>query len=155
MKDVIIGFDPGGSTGYCVAYPDSSVLGFQVVRCNVIQWNDRTPAIRALLSHYRPSTIVVEDFKLYRNKAKDMVGKTIQSSEVIGIIHTYLYEFALPPMILRMASTISRTEIPHAHLSAIPNLSAEQREHAMDAYKHVRHHIVSQRAAAARKRAPK
>lgn len=152
MKDAIIGFDPGGTTGYCVAYPvPGSILGFDVVRCNVIQWNDRIPAIRAILNHYLPKVILVEDFVLYASKAKDMVGKRMQSAEVIGIIRTYLYELSLPDPQMRMASTISRTEIPRAHLSVIPSLSAEQKEHAMDSYKHVRHYIVSQRVAAARK----
>lgn len=150
MGKIIMGFDPGGSTGYCVAETDESLLGFTVKRCNVIAWNDRIPAIRALLGHYRPDVLIVEDFALYKNKAKDMVGKRMQSSEVIGTVTTYAYEFGLKPPLLPMASTIARVEIPRDHLKFIPNLSAEQKEHAMDAYKHVRHHIVMLRAASVR-----
>lgn len=146
-NDIIMGFDPGGSTGYCVGQMDpNEVLGFKVLRCNVIQWEDRKPAIKALLNHFRPRVCIVEDFVLYATKAKDQVGKRFPSVIVIGIIETYLYELGLNEMILRLASTISRTEIPKAHEPFIPQLSAEQCEHAMDAYKHVRHHIVAQKA---------
>ena len=147
--NIIIGFDPGGSTGYCVAKVDpNEVLGFKVLRCQVILWNDHIPAIKALLRHYQPITTIVEDFVLYKAKAKDQVGKRFPSVFVTGIIAAYLFEYGLPEMHLRLASTISRTEIPKAHLQHIPQLSADMREHAMDAYKHVRHHIVSQRVAA-------
>ena len=148
MTKIIAGFDPGGSTGYCFGQLDESRLGFTVKRCNVIAWKDRIPAIRALLGHFRPDIIIVEDFALYASKAKDMVGKRMQSSEVIGIIGTYIYEFGLPDMRLMMASSISRTEVPADHLKFLPNLVAVQKEHAMDAYKHVRHYVVSQRSAA-------
>lgn len=155
IGNIIMGFDPGGSTGYCVGMVDESVLGFTPKKCNVIAWDNRLPAIRALLGHYRPNICIVEDFVVYKDKAKSLVGKRIPSAVVIGIIETYLYELNLPAMHLLMASTISRTEIPTGHLKFIPKLVAEQKEHAMDAYKHVRHFVVAQRSAAAIKEAQK
>lgn len=147
-KSIIMGFDPGGTTGYCVGRIDNTLtLGFEVVRCNVIQWDDRIPAVKALLHHYRPSLCIVEDFVLYASKAKDQIGKRFPSVLVIGILEAYLHELSLNPMVLRLASTISRTEIPKAHQSSIPQLDAVTREHAMDAYKHIRHYLVAQKAA--------
>lgn len=146
-NDIVAGFDPGGSTGYCFArIDDSKELGFVILRCNVIQWEDRIPAIKALLSHFKPVMTIVEDFVLYKDKAKSMVGKRFLSSMVIGVIETCAYELHIPGPKYMMTSSISRTSIPTAHMALMPALDAEQKEHCMDAYKHVRYHIVCELA---------
>lgn len=139
----IVSFDPGETTGFCEALVNPHDDGkFQVVKSAKIAWGDRfwvNQLLAGVDEAPPPDTIVVESFHLYAHKAKDMIGNSFKSSEMIGIISTYAHiQGLLERMVFQPASCMTRVQILPEHA---PHLL--ESEHARDAYRHLRYYIVT------------
>jgi hypothetical protein len=137
----IVSFDPGERTGFCEALV-SKDDGIQIVKTCMIVWSERFTVGRRLQGTMEaplPDAIVVEAFALYSFRAKQQVGSTFPSAQVIGIIETYAYQLGvLDKVHFQMASMISRVRILPEHATLIGRT-----EHERDAYKHLRYYVVT------------
>ena len=145
----ISGWDPGGTTGYFIGTVDlTSNTGFQVLESGIIPWAVRFSRIRSLLDRYRPSTSVVESFRLYKEKAQDQIGSEFPSSQVIGIIGAYCFMSGLAQPVFQPAAVIAGRPpvlVLPEHVNALYKGLAIEMEHSNDAYKHARYWIEQQR----------
>lgn len=146
---IVSGWDPGGTTGYFIGELDSGApAGFQVLESGIIQWHYRFSRIRLLLDRYRPSTSIVESFRLYRDKAQDQIGSTFPSAQVIGIIEAYCFMVGIAMPIYQPAATIAGKPpvlVLPIHTNLLYMGTKDMMEHSNDAYKHVRYWVEQHR----------
>lgn len=144
--DYILGFDPGGTTGFaCIRY-----LGvfdcFFLEESSQYIWERRCIDTRLLVNKYARLArekkanfyIVCENFKIYRDKAQDQVGSEVPSARVIGALEMvvsmlYPVPYGEQGIIFHMASEIQRVQIRDEHTALVGTS-----EHRKDAYKHAR-----------------
>lgn len=139
-RGIVMSWDPGGTTGVCVAEWSPRIQGtFRVIYNSVVLWPSRLARIRELIDEYVPETTVVESFKLYEHKAQDQIGSNFPSSQVIGIIEAYLYMTGLNLPVYQSASLICGK--PPVLILAEHNALLHHSEHGRDAYKHARYWI--------------
>lgn len=146
----IIAFDPGRTTGLVVAYYYNDGH-FEIVRADEIRWRDRFEKTKKIVyeyaynmvdTHSRACAIIIEDFKLRKDKAIEQAGDDMPSSQVIGIIEAYADLYGSLHLIKKqMPSVTSRVAILDRHVQLLGSS-----EHMKDAYKHIRYFIVSQLA---------
>lgn len=142
-REVIMAWDPGGTTGVCAAVPaPDQPSGFLIIESTIVLWNNRFSRIRDLIDLYRPTHTVVEDFTLYKHKANDQIGSRFPSSQVIGIIEAYLYMIGCAMPSYQKAFQISGKPPVLILPEHLPLLTAS--EHARDAYRHLRYWFVAQ-----------
>lgn len=143
MPKIVIGWDPGRTTGVCAAMADRDrPSGFRVLESTIVEWPNRFSRIRGLIELYRPTTTIIERFVLYKHAAKDQVGSEFPSSQVIGIIEAYLFMTGLAMPIYQGAYQIAGkppVQILEEHAGILGHT-----EHHKDAYKHVRYWFVQQ-----------
>jgi hypothetical protein len=136
VNDMIVGFDPGVTTGVCVVQYLGGLDAFALTSVAEIPWSARFSAVQAVLAH--ADHIVVESFRLYASRAQDQINNSFPSAQVIGIIDTWAWMYNKYEKIVEQpASDIGRTVVLPQHLAAIGTGS----EHKKDAYKHVRRFI--------------
>lgn len=148
IKRIIMGWDPGETTGVCVAEWNQLETSFKVIYSSLVTWPTRLPRIRELIEAYQPTNTVVESFRLYESKARDQIGNDFPSVQVIGIIEAYLYMTGLQLPTYQSASTISGrppVQILPEHQGLLYLGTAAMMEHSNDAYKHMRYWIEHQR----------
>lgn len=145
----VMAWDPGGTTGVCVGAADPTApAGFQVVFSEIVPWATRFSKIRAYIDRFRPEHTIVEAFRLYRHKVQDQVGSTFPSAQVIGIIEAYLFMSGCAMPSYQGAYIIAGKPPVQVLAEHAPDLwkgSAIDREHALDAYKHLRYWFEQQR----------
>lgn len=147
MSNVICAWDPGGTTGFCAGILDpQQPSGFRILESAIVPWPNRFSRIRGLIDLYRPHTTIVEPFVLYKHKAKDQIGSKFPSSQVIGIIEAYLYMTGCAMPIYQGAFLIAGKPpvqvLPEHEGQLWLEGSVDLREHARDAYKHLRYWVV-------------
>lgn len=141
MNKIVIAFDPGGTTGYCVGEYHTEVIGLFAVReSGAIGWSSVCSRIYELLSAWRPAVIVTERFVLYKHKASDQIGSDFPSSQVIGIIKAYSSSLGLPAQIFQNASVANGK--PQVRILPEHEPLLQTSEHARDAYRHLRYWIT-------------
>ena len=142
MTDIVLGLEPGLTTGYAAITLDDGNAS-KLVKFGEIKWDDRFQVGNLLKDlGVAPSglaAIAVENFVLYAGKAKDQIGNTFPSAQMIGIIHTYCREFNLMHITtLQMASSRKRVQIePHVK-QAFKDAGHGSSQHVIDAYQHAR-----------------
>lgn len=147
---IISAWDPGETTGICVGKIRedlaTSRIYFDVLYSDIISWTDHYKRTAELLDWYRPDIIVIEGFWLYEGKAKAQVGNTFPSVEVIGVIRARAFDRGLLNRIITQpAALASGVQIKQEHESLLYSLgTSELREHAKDAYRHLRYYTVQQ-----------
>lgn len=137
----IISFDPGRTTGVVVAHYYGK-RHFDIVRVDEIRWQDRFETTRDIVFSYRNhlSAIIIEDFRLRRDLAEKQAGDDMPSSQIIGIIETYAFNFGIINLTRKqMPGVKNRVSILDRHFPAIG-----RSEHIKDAYQHIRYFIVSE-----------
>jgi len=137
---MIIGIDPGLTTGVCVIDDVVSAREFTIVQSGEISWSNRFWFREFFITNSRSlKTIVIEQFKLYEHKAKSQTGSIIPSARMIGIIEAYAYECNLLPLIVfQPASFISaRGNYTIQVLHQLPSS-----DHVRDAYRHIRKYLL-------------
>lgn len=151
----IIGIDPGVTTGLCcLDFYGPGTQDFNVVLCRNFCWNDRREITRYLdRMYYQQGNIIVviENFLLYENKAREQVGSNFPSVRIIGRVEEGLDRLLiLDRMFFQMAGEIAKTIILPHHQEYVDTVKGDQLEHRRDAYKHARTFIVKQLKSKAR-----
>jgi len=139
--DLVIGIDPGYTTGVCVLSFDADHVTGVVIESRQLVWNDRFELL-PLIVQYLPKKdtltlhVVVEDFRLYGHKAQDQINNSFPSVNVIGVLDLVAHLNSIH-LNMQMASMISKVAVLPEHL---PYLIKS--EHTRDAYKHARYHAI-------------
>lgn len=137
---IIIGFDPGETTGVCVLVVEKDKGDGFVADAFTIAWQERFEIIE-LIAEYPEAVIVAEDFRLYEAKARSQINSRFPSSQIIGIIEAAVFvSRGSVNVVYQMASCISRVQVLEMHRPVIPHSP-----HMEDAYKHARYYSVMHR----------
>lgn len=145
---IILGVDPGQTTGVCLINTNISTNGaesFGVLLAEQIPWERRHADFWALLgdlNYHRvpaPQLVVIENFRLRPGRAMEQVGSTFPSVNVIGLIEAYRhvspFEFDI---VFQEPAIIGRVQILPVHQSLFVG-----KQHAADAYRHARYYAVT------------
>ena len=79
-------FDPGHTTGWAV------YVGYELKAYGQIDTSDMDVApltIRELIDTWQPSVILLEDYRVYKWRAKHHIGSEMLTTRVIGCIETF------------------------------------------------------------------
>jgi hypothetical protein len=138
--DIVASFDPGESTGVCVArYNPQVVLRLEVLYSDVFPMARVDVLSLSLLRKWSPRVVVMERFVLYEDKAESQIGSQFPSVEVIGVLRAWCCVLKIPT-IRQPAVVLARTGIPSEHRGLLK--SPDEGEHARDAYGHARYFIL-------------
>lgn len=119
---IIVGFDPGETTGYAVVETKERGEFPAVLERGVLaQWH----GIRRLLDTYSPELIIAEEFRLYASKAQAQVNSNMIAPQVLGVIK-YLGEIYHIPIILQGANLGKFVRLPQEVFTALN--SAHERD---------------------------
>lgn len=136
---MIIGVDPGYTTGVCVI--DNVVSGdqFNVIAAIEVSWSTRFEYFTTLFSahHGNVSAVVIERFKLTANDKmlRNQIGSEMPSSRVIGLVELECYRYKLPLIIQNNYDYHNMRILPQHR--TIVGLS----RHNQVAYRHLRYYL--------------
>jgi len=134
---IILGFDPGESTGYGVVDTSKQSEFEDPIGCVVGKGIlDLWRGVEKLVIEYRPDKIVVEKFILYPGKASAQSYSPLLPVQVIGVIKYVAEQHAIPCI-----------EQP-AHIGKQMHLSDElyahlRNKHIRDAFRHIAAYVYS------------
>lgn len=89
MNKRVVSFDPGYTTGVFTCDGVREDMTFINPQSFEIPWNRRFEMIAEIFTRHQPDVVVVERFSLFRGRAKQQIGSTFPSVEIIGVISTY------------------------------------------------------------------
>lgn len=144
----IIAIDPGKTTGLVVA----SNVNYQAETYELntavqIPWDQRADLYQWLAVLHNSSlgltrdldAIVIEDFVLYANKAKDQINSRFPSVSVIERVTVYAEQLGCANKIkMQMAGLRKSVLIPEEHYAIL-----KRQQHAIAAYQHLRYYFLS------------
>ena len=150
---VLVGVDPGATTGVCIVEECSAQADdFQVVSALQIPWEERLSFFQALFSGTSvyaineprlPEVVVIEQFKLRGDAAFHQVGSDFPSVRIIGIIEAMVFVYKevvgnSPLLVYQPNADIHRVQILPQHEAKFVGL-----KHAADAYRHLRYYMLT------------
>jgi len=142
----IVSFDPGETTGVCVLETTDCNTDFVVKEVCEIPWDERFRLIEAFVtgtlpyqgSPHSPEFVTVERFRLRAHQAMSQTGSEFPSSQILGIIETFIYINPGPEIIYQEPIQMSRVQIrPDDHYLLVGS------EHMKDAYRHARFFFIT------------
>ena len=93
----ILAIDPSGNfnegkgtTGWCLIDENRNILAFGQIKAS--DYSSSYKYINShilLISKYNPEYLVIEDFKLYADKAKNQINSRFETPKLIGILEYY------------------------------------------------------------------
>lgn len=86
---MLIGFDPGESTGYAVFTEDSSLISHGIIQKNPLE-------IYNLLKSYNDVTVIIERFRMFPWKYRALSWSILYPVQVIGTIEGYCKLLKIP-----------------------------------------------------------
>lgn len=147
-----IAVDPGTTSGLVVARDVKSPTDFTLSYVAEISWSNRFMFLDLIRDNYQSvETIIIEDFRLYKSKAKDQINSQFPSVSVKAVIETAAYQYNIFDRIhYQMAYCIHRT-VNGRMQSTVKLLDQHvdqlaKRNHAKDAYRHLRYYLITQGA---------
>ncbi len=126
---VLIAFDPGATTGFCVFEDTRFITGGEV---------KDDLSLDGVLATYVPDLVLYESFRLFPNKAQAMIGSEFLPAQVIGTLR-YLCKvrgvkmIEQPPMLKKFFMPVARLKYYGVDLKS---------EHARDAARHILYYLV-------------
>jgi hypothetical protein len=158
MNPLVIGIDPGKTTGVCIARlptarPEEPEAGtrlgeIEVINAYEILWDFRLEDIEGLFSTPpggRVEAVVIESFHLYPDKAEAQIGSSFPSVQIIGIVeammHIYLPKFQPARICLVPAGNHKSVAI----LDTAPTVLNGNSAHIKDAYQLARLYQIALR----------
>ncbi len=124
-------FDPGHTTGWAVFHKfnlmDSGEISTQSIE-------EATHEVELLISEYQPSMIVIEDYRVYRWRAKHHAGSDMLTTRVIGCIET-LAIMSQYPHVVKQPAHIAKGFCTDPKLRAW-DMYIKGQKHARDAIRH-------------------
>lgn len=145
----ILAIDPGKTTGVCYAEWDllhipnaKTPLDVNTTKLFEVHWENRF--VMGDLVALPTDVIVIENFRLYANATKDLIGAEFPSSQIIGIVEYCAYKLGkLNTIVKQNASDRVRASIPNSfkrmnieHLVPECVLIHEITPHTTDAFQH-------------------
>lgn len=128
MTEQILGIDPGDTTGWSlVADPGGHEIAHGMEKYSTFpEWLSRFPGLFGPIT-----TVIVEDFALFKNKALSQAGSKLYATRVIGMVEYWAWFYAIPvvfqpPTIKPIAQKFSQRKPTGAH----------SKSHDIDAYNH-------------------
>lgn len=102
------------------------------------EWAEHLP----LLERTRDSLLVIEDFRLYPDKAKSLIGSGMPTSQLIGSLR-FIARFYDIPVVLQPAAIKVPTEFQMKRRGIVhAAVQRKQGGHAKDAETHGYHHLI-------------
>lgn len=139
MLSRLISFDPGKTTGFVIFDAiDFKAREYDLVAVGVIEWHDRR-YIETLLKNTQPDHIIIEDFKLRRDKALEQSGSDMPAPRVIERIFVYCEQLGFEDRIapLQMPGLRTNCNVPLEHQKAC------RISHIRAAYLHARYYVLT------------
>lgn len=88
----VLCFDPGHTTGWAMFLPVDGVYGLHCSGEIDTDDMEKAPdAIGDLIDTFSPHIVVIEDYRVYKWRAKHHAGSTLLTARVIGCIETLAY----------------------------------------------------------------
>lgn len=131
---IVIGFDPGETTGVCVFEQEGNdavpVKYANVPFLQLHEWLDSAP---------KPDVVVIEDYKILSHKAMAHIGSKLETVQAIGIISAYRYkhrakEVKQPADIKPIAEKFTQVTPPKKHSEG----------HWVDAFNHAMYWMINE-----------
>ncbi len=127
---MLMGVDPGGTTGVAV-FDEDSVRFTKLLEVKF----DEIGRMFDIIGTYKPSVVVIEAFKLYPWRAKTMSWNSMAAAQVIGVVKACCIEQRIP-IVEQPASVRKTIAEPAIQRTGLVNLGRGKR-HAKDAALHV------------------
>lgn len=138
MLSKLISFDPGKATGFVIFDAiDFKAREYDLAAVGVIEWHDRRH-IETLLKDAQPDYIIIEEFKLRRDKALEQSGSDMPSPRVIERILTYCEQLDFEDrIVIQMPGLRTNCNVPLEHQKAC------RISHIRAAYLHGRYYVLT------------
>lgn len=130
-------FDPGHTTGWAIFNQ------FDLTSSGEIDTNDiakATNEVELLISEYQPDIIVIEDYRVYKWRAKHHAGSDMLTTRVIGCIET-LALICHVPDVIKQPAHVAKGFCTDQKLKEW-NLYKKGEKHARDAIRHGCYYLI-------------
>lgn len=104
MVDRILGVDPGNMIGIAI----TELRSTNILELDQVKFDDFMGWLTSLDTE-GIKYVIVEDFRLFKNKAKEQTGSDFQSVQCIGMVKFWARQHNIP-MILQMSSILPIAE---------------------------------------------
>jgi hypothetical protein len=134
---IVIGFDPGETTGVCVLkQKDGDAQPQQYANIKFLElmdWLDQWP---------HPDLVVIEDFQLLPHKAQKLAGSRFETIQAIGIIKAYAHRakarvIIQSPTVKGIAERWTQVPAPKNHAEG----------HWVDGFNHAMYYLINEKLA--------
>lgn len=129
----VLGLDPGNTTGWSLWH------GGNLVEWGEIKLRRTSNIVDLLYSFDELGQIVVEEYRIYPNRAKQHIGHDLFTPRVIGAVEAYAYMKNVP--VHFQPASLGKSHFTDARLKAL-GLYKKGHRHANDAIRHVAHWLV-------------
>jgi hypothetical protein len=125
-----LSFDPGETTGWCSLNEQGIPTGMGALKGDeaLYEFLDNVDPI--------PKVVVIEEFKLYGNKAKQQIGSTMKTSQTIGIIRAYTRKWK-SEVVIQPASIKKIAEL----WTGVSPKGSHANSHHIDAFNHAMYYL--------------
>lgn len=129
---IVVGFDPGLTTGICVFEQDgddAKPMAYDNVHfLRILDYLENMPV---------PAVVIIEDFQLLPHKAMKLAGSKFETIQAIGMIMAYAHKHKAEmhkqsPTIKKVAEKLTQTPPPKNHATG----------HWVDAYNHAMYWMI-------------
>ncbi len=134
----ILAFDPGHTTGYAIFH------GCALHESGEVDTDDMEKATEKLgevIACTHPYIVVIEDYRIYKSRAKHHIGSSILTARIIGCIETLCYVNIQPPTIVKQPASTAKTFCTNTKLKEWGFYKKGER-HALDAIRHGCYYIL-------------
>ena len=141
--DIVIAYDPGVTTGLCVARVIASRVpgSLEVLESREVLWDEAFLEWKTLHKYRRRlRAVVIEEFVMYSSKADDLIGSSFPACEMIGVLRAQAHRVGVLDLVVKQLAvyrTAVRVLPEHA-----PKLGSSP--HRKDAYQHARYYILGE-----------
>lgn len=129
----VVGLDPGNTTGWSL-FRDG-----ELVECGQVHFEKTAGIIDLLYSFDKIDQLVVEEYRIYPNRAKQHVNNSLFTPRVIGGIEAFAYMRNIP--LKFQPASLGKSHFTDARLKSL-GLYQKGRRHANDAIRHVAHWLI-------------
>lgn len=103
----ILAFDPGETTGVAVFHAHELIYSGQIDHREHGNLGKAGLELRTVIKHYKPTVVVIEDYRVYHWKAKDHTHSDLFTSRLIGTVEMTCAQLSIP-LVKQMASIAKR-----------------------------------------------
>ena len=129
----VVGLDPGNTTGW------SFWQNGELVEWGEVKLHHTASIVDLLYSFGRIDQLVVEEYRIYPNRAKQHIGHDLFTPRIIGATEAYAYINGIPLQF--QPASLGKSHFTDQRLKALKLYRKGQR-HANDAIRHVAHWFI-------------